>query len=263
MMPTHPMRGADAAEDASDERPRFFHVHMQKTAGTSLNGMLRRAFGDQAVYPTSEDGSAIARVIDTRNLRERLDARGHEISVVVGHFPLATVDVLPGSFRTFTLLREPVARILSFIRHQRRDDPSKRSLSDMEIYKGPVHHDALLRNHMVKMLALPKEAVAEGGILAPVDMVNEDLERAKQALTEVDVVGMQSEFAAFTAALDEAFGWDLGSPMTRNQTEPASHDPAFLEQVRAENHLDVELYHFALSLLAERGPFSDRTRPSA
>ena len=93
---------------------------MQKTAGTSLFQMLQNEFGVKAVYPTSEDGPEVTKVIDNENLRRQLEKRGDEIRVVTGHFPLATVDLLPGEWRTFTVLREPVARTLSFLRHQQK-----------------------------------------------------------------------------------------------------------------------------------------------
>jgi hypothetical protein len=39
------------------ESRRFFHVHLQKTGGTTLALQLRRLFGENATYPNPTDGA--------------------------------------------------------------------------------------------------------------------------------------------------------------------------------------------------------------
>ena len=42
--------------------------------------------------------------------------------MVTGHFPLCTTELLGGAFTTFTVLRDPVERTLSYLRHHRKID---------------------------------------------------------------------------------------------------------------------------------------------
>jgi hypothetical protein len=98
---------------------RFFVAHMQKTAGTTLRDRLRASFTDDQIYPNASDGSdPRISVISVSHLRERWVARGEQIRLLTGHFPVRTVVFLGVPFVTMTILRHPVELTLSFLRHQ-------------------------------------------------------------------------------------------------------------------------------------------------
>ncbi len=241
---------------------KYFFVHLQKTAGTTLYLMMRRHLGHPAVYPDKSDGEGVDRVLGVTNLKQTLARRGDEIQVITGHYPLATAELLDGTFRTFTVLREPVARTRSFIRHQRVLDPTRVDLSDSEIYTDPFLFNGLVHNHMVKMLALKPDELDDYGALANVEMTHDHLERAKQRLTnDIEVLGVQEDFVPFIRAIESRFGWDLGEINTANTTtakpERTAEDDELDARIRVENALDCELYDFAVELLATRGPFSN------
>src|SRR5690349_10410621 len=115
-------------------QPPSFFVHLQKTAGTSFLFRLRRQFGRAAIYPGAEDEGNVAAVITVDHLVKRWREHGDELKVVTGHFPLCTADLLGGGFTTFTVLREPVARTLSYLRHHRKLTPEDAHKSLEEIY---------------------------------------------------------------------------------------------------------------------------------
>ena len=99
--------------------PRFFVAHMQKTAGTALRDRLRATFPESQIYPNGTDGpDARIAVISVAHLQERWAARGDEIRLLTGHFPVRTVELLDAPLPTMTVLRDPVERTLSFLRHQ-------------------------------------------------------------------------------------------------------------------------------------------------
>ncbi len=232
---------------------RYFFLHLQKTGGSALKMRLRHHFGDRAVYPCADDGPLPGAILTPAHLVERVAARGDEIRVITGHFPLATLDLLPGEYRTFTLLREPVERTLSFLRQQAR--LAKKPDSDLvEFYEDPIHYIGLIHNHMTKMLALDTETTRSKGILANVEMTRDHLELARQRLASIDVVGVQERHDDFAAALEREFGWDLGPRRSANQTGSMPVDPALRQRIAEENALDVELYEFALELTASRTP---------
>src|SRR5688572_4972238 len=150
--------------DVPASPPRYFFCHLQKTAGTSLLMRLRHHFEASRIYPHVHDGVGAKRVISVPNLLERWQARGHEIEIVTGHFPLCTTALLGGGFTTLTILREPVERTLSFLRHYRRMWRPDRDKSLDELYDTPFLFRGFIHNHMVKMLALRSSEMTDGAL---------------------------------------------------------------------------------------------------
>ena len=228
------------------EPRRFFFVHLQKTAGTALWRRLQLQFRPEAVYPGPGDGTPPESVVSVPHLVERWRQRREEIRIVTGHFPLCTVTLLDAPFVTMTVLREPVDRTLSYLRHHRDSTPEDLHRSLEEIYDDPVRF-GLLHNHMVKMLSLSTEEMTDG-VLTPVDFDGPRLERARAGLDGVDVVGFQEDFDAFCDELAERFGWELGAPIFMNRStpiDPSEVSAEFRARIARDNALDRELYDYA------------------
>jgi hypothetical protein len=235
------------------EPQRWFFVHLQKTGGTALFRRLRHQFGTAGVYPLPEYQGTPAAVLDADLLAERFARHGDEIRVITGHFPLCTVDRLGVPFTTFTLLREPVERGLSFLRHQRKEEPQFRGATLEEIYEDPVCRDGLIRNHMVRMLSLSAGEMTDGA-LTPITVDEDRLAVAQEALERrIDVVGLQERFDAFCKALAMRFGWDLGKRQFANRTPPTSVSDELRERIAADNELDARLYRFARQIVGQDG----------
>jgi hypothetical protein len=228
------------------EPQRFFFVHLQKTAGTALWRRLRQQFPPESVYPGPGDGEPPETVLSVDHLVERWNARRDEILMVTGHFPLCVTEVLGAPFTTLTVLREPVERTLSYLRHHRESTPAQADWSLERIYDDPVRFE-LLHNHMVKMLSL-RRAEMTNGALSPVEFTPERLALAKARLQTIDVVGFQEDFDGFCDELTQRYGWDLGPPVFMNRTTPAEAPDALRARIAADNADDIELYEFARSL---------------
>jgi hypothetical protein len=226
-----------------DAARRFFFMHLQKTAGTALWRRLRQQFAPEEIYPSPDDGQPPATVLSVDHLVGRWAIRHDEIRIVTGHFPLCTVELLDAPFSTLTLLRDPVERTLSFLRHHREMTPSDRERPLEEIYDDPVRYE-LVHNHMVKMLSL-SVAEMDDGALTHIEFSRARLERAEARLAEIDVVGFQEDFEAFCVALTERFGWELGPAVFMNRTEPVDVPNALRARIVRDNALDIELYDFA------------------
>jgi hypothetical protein len=223
---------------------------VQKTAGTTLWRRLKRQFEPEAVYPGPHDGRPPTSVLVVEHLVERWNARRDEIRLVTGHFPLCTTELLDADFVSLTLLREPVERTLSALRHHRERTPDDRELSLEKIYDNPLRFE-LVHNHMVKMFALTADEMTDGA-LTHVDFTPAHLHRAKERLATVDVVGLQARFEDFCAELTDRFGWRLGPTHVANRTTPVEVSDAFKQRIADDNRLDVELYEFALELCTAR-----------
>jgi hypothetical protein len=231
---------------------RFFFVHLQKTAGTTLSRQMKRHFDRAAIYPDASDGDIVTCVISVDHLLERWQARGREIQVVTGHFPLCTAELLGGRFTTLTLLRDPVERTLSYLRHHQKFTPDDRELPLEAIYDDPFRFHGLVHNHMVKMFSLDAAEMTDGA-LTRVEFTRERLERAKANLARVDAVGLQERFDEFCALLVRRYGWRFGDPERVNRTPPVPVADEFRARIATDNALDVELYEFARRLVDERG----------
>jgi Sulfotransferase family len=233
------------------EPERYFFCHLQKTGGTSLQMGLRRHFGPNAVYPLPEHRKDVRSQIDVDFLREVFAEKGDQIRVVTGHFPLCTTEVLGVPFRSFTVLREPVERTLSFLRHQERLEPRWAGVPFDEAYGHPQTLHGLIENHMVKMLGLTAAEMTRGALTMTV-FDDGHLARAKAALDAMDVVGLQQDLPAFYRALERRFGWSLGDVLRVNTTEASPPVDAFVERIRRDNALDLELYRYAVELVQAR-----------
>ena len=232
------------------EPERFFFVHLNRTGGTALLRRLRAQFPPEAIYPGPGDGEPPTSTLSVEHFFERWDTRGSEIRLVAAHFPMAAIDRLGVPFRTFTVLRDPVDRTISNLGHFRQVTPEAQGRSLETIYADPLRFD-VVHNHMVKMFSLTP-AEMTNGMLSEVTFTPERLQRAKDRLAGIDVIGLQSDFAAFCAALEARFGWTLGPEAFMNRTlEAIDASDAFRAQIARDNADDVELYRFGRALVAQ------------
>lgn len=232
---------------------RYFFIHMQKTGGTALRYQLMNHFGEAAVYPTRRiDGTdRVQLVLSIEYLLERLAARGDQIRVITGHFPLCTTELVDGSCTTITLLRDPVERTLSYLRHHRENEPSDRHKTLEQIYDNPFRFNGFVHNHMTKMLSL-STAEMSNGMLTEVKFTRDRLERAKQALAGIDAFGFQERLEDFCRELRVRFGWNFGESEIHNPTAPAEVAGDLRSRIAEDNAADIELYEFAKQLLVNR-----------
>jgi hypothetical protein len=230
---------------------RFFFCHLQKTAGTTLIRRIRSDFPEGAVYPKRDRSGDIERVISVDRLRAAWADRGDSIRVITGHFPLCVTDLLGAEFKTLTVVRHPLQRTISYMRHHRRRTPADRELPLEQVYHGELRFHGLVHNHMTKMLSLTVDEM-DAGVLTRVEFTPERLERAKERLAGVDVVGLQERFEDFTAELSRRFGWSLHDQLAPKQHPPLDLDPSFRDRILADNADDLELYEFAQRLVADR-----------
>ena len=108
----------------------YVHLHVPKCAGTSLNKLMKRRFGDRVL--TGDDPAKVAAFEAMSNAE-----RDAAYDCVAGHFPWGVHEKFGRPVRTFSVVREPVSRVCSYFNflHLWRQHPSHemmaRTLTDL------------------------------------------------------------------------------------------------------------------------------------
>ena len=237
----------------------FFYMHIMKTAGTSLVSAMERNFTADAIYPDKELGQGRAEQYWTvEALRKALPDARERVQLYCGHFPYVVGELI-GSPIVMTMLRDPVDRVVSHLRHCSRHFERYRGRSLAEIYEDPWHGPCLFTNYQVKQFALPLDDKLKGHIdLLEIDEANFDT--ALGRLHDVDHLGLVDGYEQFVDEVFSRHGWKRFDDR-RLQTSPES-DPGIPESLRrrieSENEADREFYTRAVELVDRRNRAGDR-----
>ncbi len=185
---------------------------------------MQRHFGREGVYPAPSDGDPdeVAPQLFTRILLERWRARRDEIRIVTGHFPLCTAELLNADFSFLTVLRDPVERTLSYLRHHRVTTPKDRDTPLEKLYEDPPRFKMFIENQMVKMLSLDAGEMTNG-LMTPVDFDRGRLRKAKRALKGLDMFGLQEDLEGFAQELERR---TAGTSVPPSTSRHAAHPRA-------------------------------------
>jgi hypothetical protein len=241
---------------------RFFFMHIMKTAGTSFVGELRRQFPGAAMYPSRSvdwvDAADVEPYVSVPRLLALPAARRAEIRVYTGHFPFYVCELIDPGLITLTVLREPVERTVSLLRHLKQLDSGFHARTLEEIYDDDFAFKCYIANHQTKVFCLTADDEARS-ILRPIVVDDDRFRLAKENLASVDVVGVTEQYREFLEELRHRFGWwpnRVGDARYDIGGEKWDADAAFRRRIADENSYDVEFYEFALELIACRRPQS-------
>lgn len=233
--------------------PIYFFMHIMKTAGTSLAWQLDKAFPPQAIYPTPGSHRHMDEYWKIDEVRALSDAQRRPIRLFHGHFPSMLGDMV-GADRTITLLRDPVERTLSHIRHCERHFPQHHGKPLEQIYEDDWHHPLLFRDYQVKQFALTAADEPKGHT----DVIDVDDERvgiAREALERVTHLGLTDRYDELIDDLRRATGWPIHSG-PRLQVGDGDRDDADVgdlrERIAHDSAADVAFYAFAVDLYDRR-----------
>jgi hypothetical protein len=241
------------------EPGQFFFLHVMKTAGTTFVRQLQREFAPESIYPcrtidwvTEHDYDAY---INIPRLLALPPERRAEIRVYTGHFPYMVCDLVAPGITTLSILREPVARTISVLKHFKRVEPRFRGSSLEAIYDDRQIYRFFVENHQTKVFSLVP-ADNEPAINCGLTMDDGRYERARRNLARIDVLGLTEAYDDFVIETQRRFGWwDGGADLeirTNVSTEAWDVDPAFRERIAADNAYDVALYDDARALVRPR-----------
>jgi hypothetical protein len=236
----------------SDQAPKYFFVHVMKTAGGTLRRHIVAIHERDRVYPSDPpDGDMFEANTRIDRLRSLSPERRRRVQVFTGHFPFFAVEVLELDLTTFTILRDPVERTISYLRARKANHPEHRDMRLEEIYEDPFHFPCLIRDHQAKIFALRPDDGAES-YMHVIDVDDERLALAKANLERVDVIGLQERFGEMLRELEARFGWRFGSVEDKNVGGRGAVPDSFRRRIAEDNGADMEFYEFARELYASR-----------
>jgi hypothetical protein len=227
-------------------------LHIPKTGGVTLRRTLKWKYS-----PLLSD-ETLTKPIETLE-QVPLSARA-QARVLSGHLHYGAHEYIPRECDYITLLREPVARVVSSY-HYILGHPKHALHADLVRSSEPLEEflriDPSVDNHQTRMVS-----GRGGGELAartPEPLGSAALEEAKRNLERFLVVGTTERFDETFILLRRALGWRLPYYVTANVASgPKPISESARELIRERNQLDLELYRFADELLsaaiAEQGP---------
>lgn len=222
-------------------------LHIPKTAGTTLNQVIDRQYPAKQVYsfgPVAQESlEAYKQMPEVERTRFR---------VVRGHMGFGFHQWVPGAATYFTILRDPIDRVISFYYFVQRT--RQHYLYNYLEFDGMDLKD-LVESHVTTMVDNGQTRMISGVWLdARFGECDETtLEQAKRNLREhFSVVGLTEQFDESLILLQQAFGWKnityTRQNVTRKRPKRSQLSSGTIDVLRAANHLDIELYDYAKTL---------------
>ena len=238
---------------------RFFFIHVMKTAGTTLSRHLQQQFPPAEFYPSrgfdSESVTDYEAYVSVPRLRVLPDARRDQVRMYSGHFPYMAAALVAPDLRVITLLRDPVDRTESVLKHFKRLDDRFRASTLEEIYEHPQISRSYIRNYQTKIFSFVPADEADT-VLRPLAVDAARLQLAKDNLEQVEFIGLTEGFGELVEELRTVLGWwpdGVDSNDRANKSPEAwSISPALRQRIADDNAHDVDFYRYAQDLVARR-----------
>ncbi len=222
-------------------------LHIPKTGGVTLKRSLKWKYSSSGVLYEESLTKPLA-AFGQLPLSERANAR-----VVSGHLHYGVHEHIPQGCEYVTLLREPVARVVSSY-HYILGHPKHALHADLVRSSEPLEDflriDPSIENHQTRMVSGRGGGELRSRTAQPLDA--DALAEAKANLERFLVVGVTERFDETFILLRRALGWRLPFYVTANVAgrSPRPMPDSALELIRERNQLDFELYRFADGLLS-------------
>jgi hypothetical protein len=218
-------------------REALIFLHIPKTAGTTLNRIIEWQYNPVSIY-TVDPHRIRATVARFKTFPEQ---RRRRFRVVRGHLLYGIHEFLPQGATYITMLRDPVARVLS---------------SYAFILRRPLHplHRKLKAGRrgvedLIRMTPHRQNLQCRfiSGVGVGPDCDERVLELAKENLTRAfQIVGLCERFPESLCLMIKAFGWKVPFYTNRKVTKSRpSTEPKGIDMIREFNRFDLELYEFA------------------
>jgi hypothetical protein len=220
-------------------------IHIPKTAGTTLTSLLNSKFDVAEICP-AEVWSELVKIPIADLAKYRLFR---------GHFFYEIGDLLPRKPVYITMLRNPIARVVSGYEFMRRITPTR-----AEAMTNHLKAQRMTLKEYVTDPENPSMSNSQTRHLSSSKYKDDPqgwLELAKERLAqEIAFVGLVEKFEDSMALLSYTFGWnpvaEYQNLMVAPKRPKKELEPEVQDAIATRNALDLELYAYAQDLFESR-----------
>lgn len=229
------------------DAPSAFFIHVMKTGGTSFVTHVRRHLPAREIWPSQEGATVGGGTYTDADALLALSADERAgIRLYAGHLPHVVADLV-GADVTMTVLRDPVERTISFLRHAKVHHPKQRDRSLAEIYEDHHQYGFFIHDYQVRQFAKgPDDDLSH---IAALWIDADRAMRARENLARVDLVGFHDRLEEFTVAACEVLGVPAPRDMPRARVGDTTFDvpDGLRERIAEDIAVDVAFYAHARS----------------
>ncbi len=239
----------------TDSRPTAVFIHVPKTGGSTLNGVINRQYRSGEIM-----GVGFNHLESQARFLAMSDQDKGRIRCLRGHVAYGIQNHLPGPYCLVTILRNPVDRFLSEYKHL-TGRSSKFIHYPPEALASPRAHLEYrasinsLNLQTAQISGYLTSGVIDGSPLEP--LPDDALDKAKRHLETFDIPGVLDRFDECLLLMKDALGWRKpivsirrNAAATRGQKLVISDE--LRQKVAEATSLDMELYELACRLIDEK-----------
>ncbi len=236
----------------------LFFMHIPKTAGTSLNTIIKLQYKQGDIYPWSNI-KFWDRIEDFKRTPKYDDDKMNKV-ILKGHYPFGLHDYINRDFRYTTFLREPISRSISHLMQFVRMPNSSIS---QEIEKHGLNY-VLEKYSELAFENLQSRWIA--GLGRDLSIGNEELyERAKFNLDKhFPVFGITEKFDESILLMQKEFNWrfppfySVLNKTKNTEIKNIEISSEIREKIEKMNIVDSKLYKYAVDKFDDIGKINKR-----
>jgi hypothetical protein len=231
----------------------LIYLHVPKCGGTTINSVLRSNFGESERFYVNPSNVSTSR----QQLAGRSESERRSLKLLHGHLSYGWHELLPQDATYFTMIRDPVARVVShynYVRfrtdhsHYLRETVQKEDMSIAEYVTSGICDE--MNNGMVRLLAGVEDIVQEPYGESDLPYGTNDPALLDRALNNLEdhfaAVGLQEQFDESLLLFRDRLGLQSISYQRKNtggrHYDKVRPDTEDLEAIRSYNQLDRKLY---------------------